>query len=99
MVAAVISAMARINPPEYCFAPRVELLNSFSTVSISNGPRPDFLDVGDILIDRLRRDEPFVAETSVDQSVLQMALGAVALHTARDPGVAGTSIPVQRLLD
>lgn len=66
-----------------------------------NGPCRvgDHLDVGDVLINRRGRDKILLAERRLDQSGIEVALGAVALDAAWRPGKASASVVLDDLVD
>jgi hypothetical protein len=61
--------------------------------------RSHLLDIGDVLIDRCRRDQIFLAERGFDAAAVQVAFGAIALHAAGCAGETGAGVTLKRLVD
>jgi len=59
----------------------------------------DFLNVGDVLVDRRWRDEVLLAERRFYQSGSEVTFGAIALDAARCAGESGAGVPLKRLVD
>ena len=60
--------------------------------------RSNLLDVGDVLGDRVRRDQILFAERRFDSAAIEMAFRAIALHASRRTRIArrGHSAPTPR---
>lgn len=59
----------------------------------------DLLDVGDVLVNRCRRDEILLAELGLNQPALEVSIGAIALDATGRPGETGARVALQGLVD
>lgn len=61
--------------------------------------RDRFLDVGNVLGDRFRGDQPFFSDTGINKAALEMAFGTIALDASRSAGKAGLSVQLEGFVD
>ena len=61
--------------------------------------RANLLNVGDVLGDRVRRDQIFFTERSFDAAAIEVSLGAKALNASGGSGMAGMIVTRQGLVD